>query len=96
VPPATGWPLAGAVLGATLAGATLAGTVVALDPEQAAIAVEILGARLAIPIHADGYEIDGVYRPVPDAAERFAAAAAERGVPVRVLGAGETIEVAAG
>ncbi|HEY5144454.1 MAG TPA: MBL fold metallo-hydrolase [Solirubrobacteraceae bacterium] len=69
---------------------------VALDPEQAAIAVEILGARLAIPIHADGYEIDGVYRPVPDAAERFAAAAAERGVPVRVLCAGETIEVAAG
>ena len=66
---------------------------VALDPGQAAIAAEILGARLAIPIHAEGYEIDGVYRPVPDAAERFAAAAAERGVPVRILGAGETIEV---
>jgi len=66
---------------------------VELDPGQAAIAAEILGARLAIPIHAEGYEIDGVYRPVPDAAERFAAAAAERGVPVRILGAGETIEV---
>ncbi len=66
---------------------------VALDPAQAAIAAAILGARLAIPIHADGYEIDGVYQPVPDAAERFAAAAAERGVPVRILDPGETIEL---
>ncbi len=65
----------------------------ALDPEQAAVAVEILGARLAIPIHAEGYEIDGVYQPVPEAAERFAAAAAEHGVPARVLEPGETIEV---
>src|SRR3954470_12758773 len=64
----------------------------ALDPEQAALAAEILGARLAIPIHAEGYDIDGVYGPVPDAVERFAAAAAERGIPVRVLEVGETIE----
>jgi L-ascorbate metabolism protein UlaG (beta-lactamase superfamily) len=67
----------------------------ALDPDQAAVAAEILGARLAIPIHAEGYEIDGVYEPVPDAASRFAAAAAERRVQVRVLDVGETIEVAA-
>jgi L-ascorbate metabolism protein UlaG (beta-lactamase superfamily) len=67
----------------------------ALDPVQAAIAAELLGARLAIPIHDEGYEIDGVYQPVPDAAERFAAAAAERGVPARILEAGESIEVAA-
>ena len=33
----------------------------------------MLGARLAIPIHAEGYEIDGVYEPVAGAAERFAA-----------------------
>lgn len=68
---------------------------VALDPEQAALAAELLGARLAVPIHAEGYEIDGVYRPVSDAAERFAAAAAARGVVARVLATGETIEVAA-
>ena len=37
---------------------------VALDPAQAAIAAELLGARLAIPIHAEGYEIDGIYEPV--------------------------------
>jgi L-ascorbate metabolism protein UlaG (beta-lactamase superfamily) len=67
----------------------------ALDPHQAAIAAEILGARMAIPIHADGYEIDGVYNPVPDAAERFAAAAAERDVPVRILEPGETVDLGA-
>lgn len=66
---------------------------VVLDPAQAAIAAAILGARLAIPIHAEGYEIDGIYQPVPDAAQRFAAAAAERDVPVRVLDAGESIEI---
>lgn len=66
---------------------------VALDPVQAAIATWILGVRQAIPIHADGYEIDGIYQPVPDAAQRFAAAAAERGVPVRLLDLGETIEI---
>jgi L-ascorbate metabolism protein UlaG (beta-lactamase superfamily) len=68
---------------------------IALDPEQAAIATAILGARLAIPIHADGYEIEGIYEPVADAAERFAAAAAERDVPARILQTGETIELAA-
>jgi len=67
----------------------------ALDPEQAAIAAEVLGARLAIPIHADGYELDGVYQPVSGAAERFAAAAAERGVSARILELGETVELAA-
>jgi L-ascorbate metabolism protein UlaG (beta-lactamase superfamily) len=66
----------------------------ALTPEQAALAAELLGARLAIPIHAEGYELDGVYEPVPDAAQRFARAAAERGVPARIMEAGETLEVA--
>ena len=68
---------------------------VALDPAQAAIAACILGARQAIPIHAEGYEIDGIYQPVPDAAERFAAAAAKRDVPVRILDPGETIQITA-
>jgi L-ascorbate metabolism protein UlaG (beta-lactamase superfamily) len=65
----------------------------ALDPDHAAIAAELLGARLAIPVHAEGYAVEGVYEPVPDAAEGFAAAASERGVPVRLLEPGETIEV---
>ena len=66
----------------------------ALTAELAAIADELLGARLAVPIHAEGYEIDGVYEPAPDAAERFAAAATQRGVPARILEVGETVEVA--
>lgn len=68
---------------------------VVLDPDQAAIAARILGARLAIPIHAEGYEADGLYEPVPDAAGRFVAAAVERGVPVSVLRPGEAIEIVA-
>jgi L-ascorbate metabolism protein UlaG (beta-lactamase superfamily) len=68
---------------------------VALDPAQAAIAAWILGARQAIPIHAEGYEIDGIYQPAPDAAEAFAAAAAERDVPVTILQPGEAIEITA-
>lgn len=67
----------------------------ALDPGQAALAAQILGARLAIPIHGDGYEVEGVYRGVPDSPARFAEAAARRGVPVRVLEPGEAIEVEA-
>ncbi|MFL5886438.1 MAG: MBL fold metallo-hydrolase [Thermoleophilaceae bacterium] len=67
----------------------------ALDPEQAAIAVSILGTRLAIPIHDQGYDVDGIYDPVPDAAERFVAAAAARGVAAKALDPGETIEVLA-
>ena len=66
----------------------------ALDPAQAALAAQLLGARLAIPIHAEGYEIGGVYEPVAGATERFAAAARERGVPARVLELGETLELA--
>jgi L-ascorbate metabolism protein UlaG (beta-lactamase superfamily) len=68
----------------------------ALDPEQAAIAVEILGARLAVPIHDEGYETPGVYEPVPGAAERFAAAAAARGVTAQILEPGQALEVEAG
>jgi L-ascorbate metabolism protein UlaG (beta-lactamase superfamily) len=47
----------------------------ALDPEQAAVAVRILGARTAIPIHAIGYDVPGVYEPVADPVARFEAAA---------------------
>ncbi len=63
----------------------------ALTPDQAALAAEILGARLAVPMHADGYEVGGVYMPVADAAERFAAAAAERNVPARIPELGEEL-----
>lgn len=60
-----------------------------LDPERAAIAAELVGARLAIPIHAEGYEIDGIYAPIPDAAAQFTVEAEARRVATRTLGLGE-------
>jgi L-ascorbate metabolism protein UlaG (beta-lactamase superfamily) len=57
----------------------------ALGPEEAAIAAQILGTRVAIPIHAEGYDVDGVYEPVHDPVAKFAEAAAARGVGVEVL-----------
>ncbi len=85
-------PVNGAVVGFPHRRPASPGPVV-LDPEQAAVAAEILGARLAVPIHAEGYEIDGVYVPVEDAAQRFAAAAADCGVAARALEPGEAIDL---
>jgi L-ascorbate metabolism protein UlaG (beta-lactamase superfamily) len=64
----------------------------AMEPEQAALAGELLGARTVIPIHYDGFAIDPWYRPVPDAASRFAAAAAGRPYEARALEPGESLE----
>ena len=46
----------------------------ALDPEQAALAADLLGAERLIPIHYGGYELAGLYEPVANAAERVRAA----------------------
>src|SRR3954452_2390656 len=51
---------------------------VALEPEQAALAGELLGARAVVPMHYGGFAIDPYYRPVDGAEERFLAAAAGR------------------
>jgi L-ascorbate metabolism protein UlaG (beta-lactamase superfamily) len=63
----------------------------AMDPEQAALAGELLGASVVVPIHYDGYDFEPHYRPVADARERFERAA--RGRPYRSapLGPGESI-----
>jgi L-ascorbate metabolism protein UlaG (beta-lactamase superfamily) len=60
-----------------------------MEPEQAALAAELLRAERLVPIHYDGYALDGVYEPVPDALGRLTAAS-ERAVKV---GLGDTIEV---
>jgi L-ascorbate metabolism protein UlaG (beta-lactamase superfamily) len=60
-----------------------------MDPEQAALAGELLCTERLVPIHYDGYAVDGVYEPVPDALERLTAASAR----VVKAGLGETIEV---
>jgi L-ascorbate metabolism protein UlaG (beta-lactamase superfamily) len=64
-----------------------------MDPDQAATAARILGARLAIPIHDHGYELRGTYEPVADAAQRFVTAAAHQNVPTLAMQPGQTITI---
>lgn len=60
-----------------------------MEPEQAALAAELLRAERLVPIHYGGYSLDGIYEPVPDALERVTAAS-----PLVVeVSLGETIEV---
>lgn len=65
----------------------------AMNPDQAATAARILGARLAIPMHDHGYELRGVYEPVDSAAQRFLTAAAHRKVPTQLLQPGQSITI---
>lgn len=67
----------------------------ALEPEQAALAGDLLGAGTVVPMHYDGYEIDPWYLPVAGEADRFSAAAAGRTFEARKLEPGESLEVAA-
>jgi L-ascorbate metabolism protein UlaG (beta-lactamase superfamily) len=66
----------------------------AMEPEQAAIAGELLGARTVIPIHYDGFAIEPFYRPTADPLDRFEAAGAERSYDIRLLEPGESFELA--
>ncbi len=66
---------------------------VVLDPEQAALAAQLLGARVAIPIHYGGYQLPPWYQPAGDALDRFLRAAAERAVEIRPLEVGGTLEL---
>jgi L-ascorbate metabolism protein UlaG (beta-lactamase superfamily) len=64
----------------------------AMEPEQAAVAAEALGARVVVPIHYDGYAIEPWYRPIADAGERLRSAAAGRAFEVRWLEPDESFE----
>src|SRR3954454_10006099 len=63
----------------------------AMEPEQAALAGELLGAATVVPMHYGGFAFQPHYRPIPDARERFERAA--RGRPYRAapLAPGETL-----
>ncbi|MHB8533734.1 MAG: MBL fold metallo-hydrolase [Solirubrobacteraceae bacterium] len=63
-----------------------------LDPEQAALAAELLGAAVAIPIHYGGYELAPFYRPAADALDRFSRAARQHGLEARTLELGASHE----
>jgi L-ascorbate metabolism protein UlaG (beta-lactamase superfamily) len=67
----------------------------AMEPEQAGIAGEALGARTVVPIHYGGLAIDPYYRPIADAAERFRAASSGRSYEAAVLQPGETLQIEA-
>ncbi len=60
-----------------------------MDPEQAALAAKLLGAQRLVPIHYGGYELPGLYEPVPDALERVRRASDR----VTALQLGESLEV---
>jgi L-ascorbate metabolism protein UlaG (beta-lactamase superfamily) len=62
----------------------------AMEPEQAALAGELLGAATVVPMHYGGYDFDPYYRPIADARERFERAARGRPYRVEVPGVGET------
>jgi L-ascorbate metabolism protein UlaG (beta-lactamase superfamily) len=65
----------------------------AMEPEQAALAGELLRARTVVPIHYDGFAIEPWYRPVEDSLPRFEAAAAGRSYAPHVLEPGEHLEL---
>ena len=63
----------------------------AMDPEQAALAADLLGAQAVVPMHYGGFSIDPYYRPLPDARERFERAARGRAYRAAALEPGEAI-----
>jgi len=60
-----------------------------MDPEQAALAAELLHAERLVPIHYDGYALPGLYEPVPDALDRLKSTSDR----VAGLAVGESMEV---
>ena len=66
-----------------------------LEPEQAAIAGELLDAATLVPMHYDGFEIDPFYLPVPGPTARFEEAMRDRSYEARMLKPGEDLELAA-
>ena len=61
----------------------------ALEPEQAALAAELVQADRLVPIHYGGYDLPGIYEPVADPLRRLAAAT-DLATP---MAPGETLEV---
>lgn len=45
-----------------------------MDPQQAALAADLLRAEQLVPIHYGAYERAGLYEPVPNALEQLQAA----------------------
>jgi L-ascorbate metabolism protein UlaG (beta-lactamase superfamily) len=63
----------------------------AMEPEQAALAGELLGAATVVPMHYGGFALEPHYRPIPDALDRFERAARERPYRAAPLEPGEAV-----
>ncbi|UMB67600.1 MBL fold metallo-hydrolase [Mycobacterium paraterrae] len=64
-----------------------------LDDRHAAVAARLLGAKLAIPMHYDGFHIDGFYQTRPDELGRFLDAAADEPYETAPLVPGDEIKL---
>lgn len=62
-----------------------------MDPEQAAVAGELLGARTVLPIHYGGFAFEPHYRPIVEAGGRFERAARGRTFRAAPLAPGEAL-----
>jgi L-ascorbate metabolism protein UlaG (beta-lactamase superfamily) len=62
-----------------------------MDPEQAALAGELLGAESLVPMHYGGFDFEPHYRPIADALQRFERAARGRPYRAAVLAPGEAL-----
>jgi L-ascorbate metabolism protein UlaG (beta-lactamase superfamily) len=63
----------------------------AMDPEQAALAGELLGGSTVVPMHYGGFAVDPHYRPIADARERFERAAKGRTYRAAPVAPGEAV-----
>jgi L-ascorbate metabolism protein UlaG (beta-lactamase superfamily) len=63
----------------------------AMEPEQAALAGELLAAGTIVPMHYGGFAFEPHYRPIADAGERFERAARGRPYAAAVLAPGDPL-----
>src|SRR3954466_13141442 len=63
----------------------------AMEPEQAALAGELLGAGTVVPMHYGGFAFEPHYRPIENARERFERAARGRPYRAEPLAPGEVL-----
>lgn len=64
-----------------------------MGPEQAALAGELVGARIVVPIHYGGFDFAPHYIPAPDCEHRFREAAAGRAYDAHILEPGQSLSL---
>ncbi len=67
----------------------------AMEPEQAALAGELLGAGAVVPMHYGGFAFEPHYRPIANARERFERAARGRPYSAAAPAPGEELSLPA-